>query len=167
MICLVHCACQELCQSVAACKGYSWRSGDTSHIHYHKCFLVSRVGVGNKLNTEFTSARCSSPVCVQPASQPASQSASQPARQQASQTARQPVRQPTRQSASRQAGRQVPVHAQIQSTDLLRPTEGGFFDGALFFPEDEHRFLQEISFFQRKNISGEEDYREEDFARKH
>jgi hypothetical protein len=53
--------CQELCQSLIDCKGYSWRAGDSSHIHYHKCFLFSRVGVGNKRNLDFTSSRCALP----------------------------------------------------------------------------------------------------------
>merc|ERR1712093_138716 len=52
--------CQELCQSIADCKGYSWRSGGKlTHAHYHKCFLISRIGGGNVVKHDwFTSALC-------------------------------------------------------------------------------------------------------------
>lgn len=52
--------CQELCQSIAECKGYSWRSGGKiTHKHYHKCFLVSQIGGGNAAKDDwFRSGLC-------------------------------------------------------------------------------------------------------------
>jgi len=52
--------CQELCQNITDCKGYSWRSGGkVTHAHYHKCFLISRIGGGNVAKDDwFTSALC-------------------------------------------------------------------------------------------------------------
>lgn len=52
--------CRELCLSVGACVGYSWRSGGKeTHTHYQKCFLISRVGTASVMKDEwFTSSLC-------------------------------------------------------------------------------------------------------------
>lgn len=50
--------CRKLCENRIDCEGYSWRNADPSSANYHKCFLVSEIGLPGNENPAFTSARC-------------------------------------------------------------------------------------------------------------
>eukprot|EP01047_Picozoa_sp_COSAG01_P034051 COSAG01_NODE_2537_length_7450_cov_5.509411_4_plen_508_part_00 len=50
--------CRRLCANRIDCAGYSWRSTDPQHVHYHKCFLVSTVGGSGRPDNAFRSAVC-------------------------------------------------------------------------------------------------------------
>jgi len=50
--------CKQDCDAHESCVGYSWRSGNPLHVHYHKCFLVSSLPTQTSDSQEFTSAVC-------------------------------------------------------------------------------------------------------------
>ena len=53
--------CRALCENRIDCAGYSWRANDTTHQHWHKCFLVSKDGGAHPSAAAFRSATCARP----------------------------------------------------------------------------------------------------------
>lgn len=50
--------CQQDCGDNEWCIGYSWRSGNPSHPHYHKCFLLATLPTIMATSQDFVSGIC-------------------------------------------------------------------------------------------------------------